>query len=215
VLLSVFSRHSSDCKYAADRTFRRCNCPKWIGGQVNREYFRKSAGTRQWNEAEEYRLKLEDALVKGLPPFGPEPESVLTPVSVSAPAARPTLPVAPRPEEISAAKPEKTRVTVEVAVEAYLADARSRELESSTLSKLETIFRKQLLAWTRVQGLDYLDQIDLDALLSFRSTWADGRLAKQKKQSRLIGFFWACVRRGYIAQDPDRLFPSRRIPENS
>jgi hypothetical protein len=59
MLLSVFSRHSSDCKYAADRTFRRCNCPKWIGGQVNREYFRKSAGTRQWNEAEEYRLKME------------------------------------------------------------------------------------------------------------------------------------------------------------
>jgi len=72
VLLSVFSRHSSDCKYAADRKFRRCNCPKWIGEQVNREYFRKSAGTRQWNEAEEYRLKLEDALAKGLPPFGPE-----------------------------------------------------------------------------------------------------------------------------------------------
>ena len=46
MLLSVFSRHSSDCKYAADRAFRRCNCPKWIGGQVNREYFRKSAGTR-------------------------------------------------------------------------------------------------------------------------------------------------------------------------
>jgi hypothetical protein len=45
--------------------------------------------------------------------------------------------------------------------------------------------------------VDYLDQIDLDALLSFRSTWKDGGLAKQKKQDRLIGFFWAGVRRGY------------------
>lgn len=201
MLLSVFTRHSSDCKYAGDRTYRRCNCPKWIGGQVNREYFRKSAATRQWNEAEEYRLKLEDALVKGLPPFGPEPGSLLARLSVSATAGAALL-VEQRPVEIIAVKPEKARVTVEVAVEAYLADARSRELESSTLSKLDTIFRKQLLAWTRVQGLDYLDQIDLDALLSFRSTWADGRLAKQKKQSRMIGFFWACVRRGYIAQNP-------------
>jgi integrase len=50
--------------------------------------------------------------------------------------------------------------------------------------------------------LDYLDQIDLDALLSFRSTWKDGGLAKQKKQDRLIGFFWAGVRRGYIIQNP-------------
>jgi len=70
----------------------------------------------------------------------------LTPVGVSAPAAPPALPVTLPPEEINAAKPEKARVTVEAAVEAYLADARSRELESSTLSKLDTIFRKQLLA---------------------------------------------------------------------
>jgi hypothetical protein len=54
----------------------------------------------------------------------------------------------------------------------------------------------------RVQGLNYLDQIDLDALLSFRSTWKDGGLAKQKKQDRLIGFFWAGVRRGYISLNP-------------
>jgi integrase/recombinase XerD len=27
-------------------------------------------------------------------------------------------------------------------------------------------------------------------------------LAKQKKQSRLIGFFWACVRRDYIIKNP-------------
>jgi hypothetical protein len=70
VLLSVFFRHSTDCKHAADRAFRRCNCPKWIGGQVNREYFRKSAGTRQWNQAEEYRLKLKEALAKPLHPLG-------------------------------------------------------------------------------------------------------------------------------------------------
>jgi hypothetical protein len=112
--------------------------------------------------------------------------------------------VAPRlaAEEITPVPHRKPRVTVESAVEAYLADARSRELESSTLSKLETIFRKQFLVWSRIEGIDYLDQIDLDMLLNFRNTWKDGKLAKQKKQSRLIGFFWACVRRGYIARIP-------------
>jgi hypothetical protein len=93
-------------------------------------------------------------------------------------------------------------VTIKKAVESYLADARSLELKPATLSKLDTIFRKQFLAWIRVHGLDYLDQIDLDSLLSFRSTWKDGGLAKQKKQDRLIGFFWAGVRRGYISQNP-------------
>jgi hypothetical protein len=45
------------------------------------------------------------------------------------------------------------------------------------------IFRTQFLAWTKVQGLEYLDQLDLDALLSFRETWKDGRLAKQKSRA--------------------------------
>ena len=44
--------------------------------------------------------------------------------------------------------------------------------------------------------------IDLDALLSFRSTWNDAPLARQKKQSRLVGFFWARVRRSYIRKNP-------------
>jgi integrase/recombinase XerD len=84
--------------------------------------------------------------------------------------------------------------------DAYLRDARSRELESSTLSKLEGIFRKQFLTWFRSEGYKFLDEIDLDALLLFRDTWIDGLLAKRKKQERLIGFFWACVRRGYITR---------------
>ena len=42
--------------------------------------------------------------------------------------------------------PQNPRVTVEIAIEKYLADAKSRDLESATLSKLETTFRKQFLA---------------------------------------------------------------------
>lgn len=70
MLLSVFTRHSTSCRFSRDRACRRCNCPKWVGGQVNGYYFRQSAKTRQWAEAEEVRVKLEEALIKGLPPFG-------------------------------------------------------------------------------------------------------------------------------------------------
>ena len=205
VLLSVFTRHSADCKFAQDRSCRRCNCPKWVGGQVNGYYFRQSAKTRQWAAAEEFRIKLEEALVKGLPPFGTAAasgaedgpvfqapntitRSTLPPVGLE---SAPHVPVQAQPSQ-------KPRVTVLKAVDAYLEDAISRSLEPATLKKLDTIFRRQPLPWTRVQGLEFLDQLDLDALLSFRSTWKDGSLAKQKKQSRLIGFFWACVRRGYL-----------------
>ena len=199
MLLSVFTRHSTSCRFSRDRACRRCNCPKWVGGQVNGYYFRQSAKTRQWAEAEEVRLKLEEALIKGLPPFG---------TAVAAGSAPPIpTPADPPPvsrTEVPAPRVPKPRprVTVAQAVEAYLADAVSRSVETSTLKKLETIFRKQFLAWTRFEGIEYLDELELDALLNFRNTWEDGPLAKQKKQSRVIGFFWACIRRRYLTENP-------------
>jgi integrase len=201
MLLSVFTRHSTICRFSRDRACRRCNCPKWVGGQVNGYYFRQSAKTRQWAEAEEVRLKLEEALIKGMSPFGAAVATGSAPPPMSTPADPP--PPASRTEvpEPRAPKP-RPRVTVTQAVEAYLADAVSRSVETSTLKKLETIFRKQFLAWTRVEGIEYLDELELDTLLNFRNTWEDGPLAKQKKQSRVIGFFWACVRRRYLTENP-------------
>jgi len=201
MLLSVFSRHSANCKFAHDRSCRRCNCPKWVGGQVNGYYFRQSAKTRQWAAAEEFRIKLEEALIKGLPPFGTAVAAGATPPPTPTPADPPPPTSRAEVPEPRVPKP-RPRVTVAQAVDAYLADATSRSVETSTLKKLETIFRKQFLAWTRVEGIEYLDELDLDTLLNFRSTWEDGPLAKQKKQSRVIGFFWACVRRRYLTENP-------------
>jgi integrase/recombinase XerD len=201
MLLSVFTRHTASCKFSKDRACRRCNCPKWVGGQVNGYYFRQSAKTRQWAEAEACRLKLEEALAKGLPPFGPASSSHHS-IGVSPVPSLPPASQAPVPSSTEVRTAPRPRVTVANAVDAYLSDAVSRSVESSTLKKLETIFRKQFLVWTRVQGIEYLDELDLDSLLNFRSTWKDGPLAKQKKQSRVIGFFWACVRRRYLTENP-------------
>ena len=93
-------------------------------------------------------------------------------------------------------------VTIEQAVEAYLADAKARELRDATLYKLEIIFRKQFLAWVRDKGLRFLKEIDLSLLRDYRAAWKDGALAKKKKQERLIGFFWFCVRAGWLNSNP-------------
>jgi integrase len=198
-MLTVYTRHHPECKNASDKTWRRCNCPKWIWGSLNGKFLRQSARTHSWEVAEELRRQLiEGATQPSQPATEPQPSLIVpSPVPLQARVHPPDA-----AEEIDPVQSRKARVMIEKAVESYLADARSRELKPATLSKLDTIFRKQFLAWTRVQGLDYLDQIDLDSLLSFRSTWKDGGLAKQKKQDRLIGFFWAGVRRGYISQNP-------------
>ena len=35
MLLSVFTRHSTGCKFSRDRACHRCNCPKWVDGQLS------------------------------------------------------------------------------------------------------------------------------------------------------------------------------------
>ena len=139
-MLSVYTRHHPSCKNAGDKTWRRCNCPKWVWGSQNGQFIRQSAKTHSWEAAEELRRQLTEALTQ---PSRPTPEMPSNPVLAAPTSAQPR--VAPRlaAEEITPVQHRKPRVTVENAVEAYLADARSRELESSTLSKLETIFRKQ------------------------------------------------------------------------
>jgi hypothetical protein len=208
----VFTRHSSDCKFKRDRFCNRCNCPKWVEGRFNHERFRKSASTRVWDEAEQFREKLEKALSRGLPLDGLHPDSItapaalLSPLRVSAPepesTATTSLPISPgpaaSPPEVNAPSTsqsstqstgrQKARATVQKAVDAYMTDARSRGLKSDTIKKLERIFEKQFLPWTRAQGLEYLDEVDLDALLAFRSTWTEGAIVRAKKQDRVIGF---------------------------
>jgi integrase len=93
-------------------------------------------------------------------------------------------------------------VAIEDAVEAYLCDAKARELRPATLYKLEILFRKQFLAWAKDKGLRFLKEIDLTLLREYRANWKDGALAKRKKQERLIGFFWFCVRAGWLATNP-------------
>ncbi|MEO6966247.1 MAG: hypothetical protein ABI076_10190 [Acidobacteriaceae bacterium] len=97
-------------------------------------------------------------------------------------------------------------ITLAQAVHEYLADAKARELADATLYKLGIRFRKQLLSWCKAEGYKLLKEFDLRAAQSFRALWTDGALAKEKKQERLTGFFWFCIRAGWLTSNPtDRL----------
>jgi hypothetical protein len=64
--------------------------------------------------------------------------------------------------------------------------------------------RSRLLSTASHQVL--LKEFDLRAAQSFRASWTDGGLAKKKKQERLTGFFWFCIRAGWLTANPtDRL----------
>jgi integrase/recombinase XerD len=204
-MLSVYTRHHPDCKNAGDKTWRRCNCPKWIWGSVNGNFIRRSARTHLWEKAEELRLGLLQGLaqptqpvLRPLQPFGPVVAE--TGLALQLSCVQPPL-----VGEILPPPLKRPRVLIKEAVEAHLADAVSRNVSEATLDKLTTIFEKQFLPWTLAQGFEYIDEIELDALLNFRSTWKDGALAKQKKQSRIAGrrnaieMLMACNREIYFS----------------
>lgn len=61
-LITIFVRHSSDCKYKGDEFARRCQCRKHLRWSQHGTQYRRSAGTRSWGEAEEVKRRLEDQL---------------------------------------------------------------------------------------------------------------------------------------------------------
>ena len=189
-MLFIYSRHSATCPYKEDIYSKRCRCPKWFDGTLpgSTDRYRKSAKTRSWEKAEDRRRQLEAAAQ--MRPSGTEPVPQQGPGAAVASAT-------PRANEGS--------VTIGQAVESFLASKRAENLRESTLAKLETIFKKQLVTWSKKAGLVDLPEIRVRDLEAFRATWTDGPLARKKKQERIVGFFYYCARMGWISQNPARL----------
>lgn len=57
--ITIFVRHSADCKYIGDETHRTCRCPKHFRYSLDGKQVRQSARTRFWKTAEERRRQLE------------------------------------------------------------------------------------------------------------------------------------------------------------
>ena len=77
-VITVFVRHSVNvkdgkpCKYADDEFSRRCDCRKHFRWTQNGVQYRRKAGTRSWEEAEEIKRQLQDELAGRTPEVRPE-----------------------------------------------------------------------------------------------------------------------------------------------
>jgi site-specific recombinase XerD len=66
-LVTIFVRHSEDCKYKGDEFARRCHCRKHLRWSQNGKQYRRKANTRSWEEAEQVKRELEDHLAGRTP----------------------------------------------------------------------------------------------------------------------------------------------------
>jgi hypothetical protein len=71
-VITIFVRHSAGCRYAADEFSRRCNCRKHFRWTQNGTQYRRKAGTRSWEEAEEIKRQLQDQIAGRVPETRPE-----------------------------------------------------------------------------------------------------------------------------------------------
>jgi integrase/recombinase XerD len=60
--ITIYVRHSADCKYEGDEFSKRCACRKWLRWSQHAERNRKPANTRSWQEAEAVKRELQDQL---------------------------------------------------------------------------------------------------------------------------------------------------------
>jgi site-specific recombinase XerD len=66
-IITIFVRHSPDCKYNGDEFYKRCDCRKHLRWSQSGKQYRRKAGTRSWAEAEDVKRRLEDQLAGRTP----------------------------------------------------------------------------------------------------------------------------------------------------
>jgi integrase/recombinase XerD len=71
-VITIFVRHSADCRYAGDEFEKRCKCPKHLRWTHERKQHRASAKTRIWAEAEKRKREIEDQLSGRAPEVKPD-----------------------------------------------------------------------------------------------------------------------------------------------
>ena len=71
-VITIFVRHSADCKYRGDEFEKRCRCPKHLRWTQDSRQHRVSARTRSWVEAEDRKREIDDQLAGRTPDVTPE-----------------------------------------------------------------------------------------------------------------------------------------------
>jgi integrase/recombinase XerD len=92
------------------------------------------------------------------------------------------------------------RKTIDDGWRDFLADLDSRHLNPSTVRKYKLLDR-QMKSFAESHGFRFLDELDLNALGQFRTTWKDGPRSSAKKLERLRSFLWFAQKRKWVLEN--------------
>ena len=106
---------------------------------------------------------------------------------------------------------QQTRVPIAIAHEKFMADAEARRLNQATLYKYRLLFR-HLDKFAESSKLEFLDQLDLDTLATFRAAWTEGPRTSLKKLERLRAFMRFAEKRKWIDGNPAIDLKAPKVP---
>jgi len=106
---------------------------------------------------------------------------------------------------------QEHQVTIKDAHTKFIADAEARKLNDATLNKYRLLFR-QLDGFAETHKLQFLKQLDLDALATFRATWTQGPRTSLKKLERLRAFMRFAEKRKWIDDNPATELKAPKVP---
>ena len=183
-MLKALKRHYPPCKRREwDQGYTRCSCPIWIRGTLGSKRVTRAVSKflpeptcRDLKAARELTLLWE----RSGAPIRPEQQ---TPVPVSDPE-----PATPRP-------------TVEMAVSAFVADAKDRGNSEATLYKKGILFERLLPKFCALKGIRFVSELDLGTLREWRAKWNVNSLVRAKRQGQVLGFLWFCERAGWLPRN--------------
>jgi integrase/recombinase XerD len=105
----------------------------------------------------------------------------------------------------------ETRVTIADAQKKYIVDAEARKLNQATVYKYRLLFR-HLTTFADGYKLQFMDQLDLDSLATFRASWTEGPCTSLKKLERLRAFMRFAEKRDWIKRNPAMDLKAPKVP---
>ena len=106
-----------------------------------------------------------------------------------------------------------TEVTLESAVDDFVADLERRKLASETIRKYRFLFRR-MQEFAQSQGIRFLKEFDVATTRKFCATWTEGGLTSLKKLARLKSFLKHSLECGWIDENPARKIKKPTVTQN-
>jgi integrase/recombinase XerD len=101
--------------------------------------------------------------------------------------------------------------TITEALQKYLEDAEARHLAPTTIRKRRELLEGKLLPYCESKGFQRLDELNVDALRTFRKTWKFAATSAVKRLEYLRGFLRFCEESEWIQRNPAKAIKPPKV----